>query len=297
MRECRYCGHLFQEENGHQVFCSDHCRNEQHNLYHRISRKKKIEARGYVPVRSHKDFNTIERIQARVNTKSSKILYLGGYTDDKGKIYLQCTDCGYMFASSTKVLRPSKGKTIQCDNCRHILSEIRQREHQEVVFNNMAVRKEQARLSQIQKESEKIKARHKRCRECDKEFYADNPRAMYCSDECRKKFNNRTHDLKRRIKIRENLIDKDISLIKLAKRDNDTCWICKRKVDWCNFETTKEGWYISGKNYPSIDHVIALANGGKHSWENVRLAHCKCNTEKRDKLIGENPSGQLVLFL
>ena len=151
-------------------------------------------------------------------------------------------------------------------------------------------------LLKSQRESEKIKSRYKICKECGKQFFADNLKSIFCSDVCRNKSHNRIHDLNRRLKIKENLIDKDISLIKLYERDEGVCWLCHKKVDWLDFEKREDESLITGENYPSIDHVIALANGGKHSWDNVRLAHFKCNTEKRDKLIGKKKNGQMILF-
>ena len=44
--------------------------------------------------------------------------------------------------------------------------------------------------------------------------------------------------------------------------------------------------FICGNNYPTIDHVIPLAKGGMHSWDNVRLAHHNCNSIKGDRLYG-----------
>lgn len=34
--------------------------------------------------------------------------------------------------------------------------------------------------------------------------------------------------------------------------------------------------------YPTIDHIVAMANGGGHTWDNVQLAHAICNSYKRD---------------
>ena len=58
----------------------------------------------------------------------------------------------------------------------------------------------------------------------------------------------------------------------------------------------EDGTFIAGKNYPSIDHVNALANGGTHTWDNVRLAHCECNRRKSDNLFFEDRKGQLKIF-
>ena len=39
-----------------------------------------------------------------------------------------------------------------------------------------------------------------------------------------------------------------------------------------------------GPLYPSIDHIIAMVNGGGHIWSNVQLAHMMCNSEKGDSI-------------
>ena len=46
-----------------------------------------------------------------------------------------------------------------------------------------------------------------------------------------------------------------------------------------------------GDNYPTVEHVIPVSLGGLESWNNVRLAHWKCNLEK-GATIGES---QLML--
>ena len=52
-------------------------------------------------------------------------------------------------------------------------------------------------------------------------------------------------------------------------------------------EIVKRGrYFIVGKNYPSIDHIVPLSWGGLHSWANVQLAHHGCNTAKGAKYCG-----------
>jgi 5-methylcytosine-specific restriction endonuclease McrA len=43
--------------------------------------------------------------------------------------------------------------------------------------------------------------------------------------------------------------------------------------------------FIAYGLYPSIDHIVPLAKGGNHTWNNVQLAHHYCNTLKRDKVV------------
>jgi 5-methylcytosine-specific restriction endonuclease McrA len=35
----------------------------------------------------------------------------------------------------------------------------------------------------------------------------------------------------------------------------------------------------------SVDHIIPLARGGMHTWDNVQAAHFLCNAKKSDKLV------------
>jgi 5-methylcytosine-specific restriction endonuclease McrA len=34
---------------------------------------------------------------------------------------------------------------------------------------------------------------------------------------------------------------------------------------------------------PTVDHIIPLARGGSHTWDNVQLAHHLCNSLKGDR--------------
>ena len=64
---------------------------------------------------------------------------------------------------------------------------------------------------------------------------------------------------------------------RLLERDGLTCYICGKTCD-----PNDTSWGTSGPNYPTLDHVVALANGGGHTWENVRVACGECNSRKRD---------------
>lgn len=78
------------------------------------------------------------------------------------------------------------------------------------------------------------------------------------------------------------MVDKDINLVDLFKKSNGVCYLFGKP---CDIEDRREanGTIICGDMYPSIDHVIPLARGGQHSWNNVRLAHRICNSLKSDK--------------
>jgi 5-methylcytosine-specific restriction endonuclease McrA len=107
-------------------------------------------------------------------------------------------------------------------------------------------------------------------------------RPKYCSIKCSRKVANTLHEVKRRKKIDHVKVDSDITLKKLYERDHGVCYLCGEVCDWEDKEE-KGGVVVCGNRYPSIDHVVPLARGGEHSWENVRLAHRICNTRKGAK--------------
>lgn len=158
--------------------------------------------------------------------------------------------------------------------------------------------------------------KHQTCKFCGKEFsgsrfrdycsntcrqnayYAENPRMCVvcgkpfamtvggdkkcCSDTCRDAYEkikryreNHRHDKR----LKGKVIDNDITLKSLAKREYDRCWLCGEKVDWHDYEI-RNGAFIAGDSYPSIDHIIPLSQGGMHKWGNIHLAHRHCNSVK-----------------
>ena len=288
MRECDFCGKAFEEENGHQIFCSDYCRIQQRLLKKRVRRKEKQDLRGYKPRRSHLEW-TDEDVQNRLDTKSSKIIYIGGYSGADNPMYIYCDDCGQPFKWSARGLR--KHGSIQCDNCLQILSNIKEQEHQEQLEENKRIQHEQTLQRQYERKIIKIESRKRICQRCGIEF---NGSRKYCSDKCRIRQLNSNHEHLRRIRINNNYHD-NISIEILAKRDNNKCWLCGKAVDWNDCYRKKNNVFVAKGNYPSIDHVVALSNGGTHTWDNVRLAHKKCNTHKSNKVFGER-KGQLILF-
>lgn len=142
-------------------------------------------------------------------------------------------------------------------------------------------------IREDKEEQQRIKELTRDCNECGNTFYNPLPHALTCSDECGRRRSNRVSRMHRNSRYNErNLIDKDITLTKLYERDKGVCHICNGICDYGDMTITKEGHYIVGRTYPSIDHVIPISKQGKHKWDNVKLAHHYCNTIKRDNLIG-----------
>ncbi|KTW22503.1 hypothetical protein NS341_07555 [Staphylococcus xylosus] len=70
-----------------------------------------------------------------------------------------------------------------------------------------------------------------------------------------------------------------MDIYKLIERDGKQCYLCGDAVSFdCHYNSPK---------YPTIEHVLAIANGGTHSWENVKVACRDCNTRKGTKTLKE----------
>lgn len=121
------------------------------------------------------------------------------------------------------------------------------------------------------------------CRQCGEEFKTKNEQRYYCSKKCIKKYTNNKSKKNRDIRLKNNgEIDNSISLEKLIKRDKNICYLCGKECDSNDFVIENRN-FIVGSEHPSIDHVIPIAKGGTHTWDNIKLAHIKCNTKKSDK--------------
>lgn len=99
-------------------------------------------------------------------------------------------------------------------------------------------------------------------------------------------------DKKRRDAIAARAHDGPASGLKwrdIAKRDRMRCKICGCKVDLTDKWVNERGRLCFGRRYPTIDHIVALNNGGTDTYDNVQLACKRCNSSKQAK-------GQLKLF-
>lgn len=142
-------------------------------------------------------------------------------------------------------------------------------------------KEETARIKEAERKS-RIKT--KVCTECGKAFKTIHPNKLTCSKECsRLRSNRRNWYYKEKRYNDTNIIDRDITVKVLYKRDKGICYICGGKCDFKDY-TQINGHFKAGPNYPSIDHIIPIARGGMHAWDNVKLAHRHCNSMKSDIL-------------
>lgn len=150
--------------------------------------------------------------------------------------------------------------------------------------------KEEQRQEREMAEAEQYVPMTTICKHCNKEFvfypsrerYGRRKPPLYCSKRCKNARNRKGRNAIQRLKAygREDEYRDTIHLKDLVIRDQGKCYICSKEIDWNDYRVDQEGNFISGANYPTIEHVKPLVKGGTHTWENVKLAHHLCNAKK-----------------
>lgn len=282
-------------------------------------------------IRGYEIDNSLEtRMQEyiiRFDEKFPNFEYVSGYETRDSTIKVKCKICGHV-----QERHANNKDYMQCDNCIDIerMKKQEYQDKQKLLFNLIKLissyAKEKDRLERLYKICQRcgegyianslasvhcneclgiIKDEYKQrleslqdreCIECGNRFDANNLRQRCCSDECKRKANNRIKDISRRQKLIENgKIDYSISLSKLYIRDKGICHICGGRCEPKDYIKSYNA-FIAGEKYPSIDHVIPVAKGGTHTWDNISLAHRACNAAKGDKIIYEVNNWQLRII-
>ena len=115
------------------------------------------------------------------------------------------------------------------------------------------------------------------CAECGKEFATSRTAKRICN-RCAQKNNNGHHE--HRAKRKGSPYVYGIKPEQVFKRDHWRCQLCGCKTPQ----------RLRGKNQPTspeVDHIIPIARGGGHTWDNVQCACRKCNIDKRAVIRGQ----------
>ena len=222
----------------------------------------------------------------------SGFTYVGGYLNAKAPITVRCRNCGRTFERQFHIFRDVVNGTWQADNkcplCREDLQRL-QKEQNETERRAQAehdarIKAEQRAIKEadlISRQMEMRLAIHV-CKNCGTEYSIGTTgydSAKYCSKKCMKRYVMRVKNDRRIRKMRTRAHDTDITLEKLFKRDDGVCYLCGGRCDWNDMVDGN-----AGDTYPSVDHVIPLAKGGTHTWNNIRLACRRCNWVKSDSV-------------
>ena len=243
---------------------------------------------GYVNQYVNTNYDAEENARQLIEKANPNMEYISGFVNSNCMVTLRCKVCGSEFKKSMSTIR--HGNKTRCPVCSPAIAyenakkrkraeakrrrerlkpeiERRKAERHERAIINQALRAEEAK--------QKKEARRHDCPVCGK----STTRIKYCSDECANRANNARHEAARRARMISQMVDKDITLKRLFVRDRGQCWICGMMCDYKDKEE-RQGVVITGNLYPSIDHIVPLSDGGAHSWDNVKLAHRICNTDR-----------------
>lgn len=247
---CFLCNEIFSTNNTDRKYCSFYCSTKNHFK------------------------NNDVWFQSVFNKKFSDFEYVTGYKNAHEKFTLKCKKCNFVFDRSAQCIRRSNS-IIFCKNCNDKTKLI-----QKILFSlNRVISKRIRNKTSVYKVPEE-----KTCKECGLVFKSNNSIKKFCNKSCSKKMQKRNHNLKRNRLLTINEFDTDISLYKLIKKFHSICCLCNKKINKKDYYRDKNGFFITGPNYPTLDHIVPLSKGGSHTWENIQLAHHICNSIKSDNL-------------
>ena len=272
---CKYCGQEFVQQHGNQQYCSIECRDMMSGrCTHRAGTVKQCEYCGteFIAVKGSEKFCSAEcRRENRSKSEKEQRKEL------TKTCQCVCVECGKSFESK----RDSKYCSDHCKNKYKYDQQITQKWGSKTAWRAEMKRRKEAALQKRETKSEPDRVWYEgKCVVCGTEFKTLNPKQKTCCKECGRKLNNAR---KQKRIPKEQIVDKDITLEALFRRDSGVCYLCGGMCNWSD----KRSANIVGDTYPSIDHIIPVARGGKHAWNNVRLAHFKCNVAKSDSMIAD----------
>lgn len=242
-RICEWCGKEYEVSKWNQKYCCTVC-----------ERKASYE-------RNKANINADENVAIRMLANcSNEWEYVGGYSGSNGSMVIRHF-CGYTTRRSCVSIRHNH--KIRCMVCEYRERQARKREEEKEKEIRREVKEFKKQVKQYQVQTVKS------CAVCGGFFFGS---GKYCSTKCSKAVQQHYQNMKKRRRQKSAWTEesKTITLQKLYERDGGVCWVCGKP---CNYEADP-----NNNEYPSIDHVIPIADGGKDLWENIRLAHRYCNS-------------------
>lgn len=259
---CACCGKEFEAHMKNKQYCSRKCKDVGYKRSK--GQDSRLEPRYIVCVVCGKEFDTTNATKKTCSDECSRQLTRTRKGSKSSQIKKKCAICGKTFETWWNNQKTCGDEACKCE------------------YKKQAKKRRDERAKRIKPSGKIHTIVEKECKYCGTLFQCfDYEHKITCSDECSKKYAWRRKD--RRIS-KEQMIDTDITLKRLFKRDRGVCWICGGVCDWKSQAISMTGHSYPGKTYPVIDHVIPISRGGLHSWDNVRLAHWQCNADKSDSL-------------
>lgn len=296
IKVCAQCGRTFDARTKKVKLCSSECVNDY--LTGMKKRPKKNQKSKQVIYKQCEYCGGIFSINGYKNQQDKRFCSLACAGRSRRKrINIKCEYCGKEFYPNEKETRycslscssraqaPEKWLKIQQAN-----AEIWEARRRETEIKKEAERQEkQLKKEEAQRQAYIIRMKNARqekmcfsvCEWCGSDFINDRADRKYCSVVCRNRACNKRGEITRRLRIDGNTLE-NVSLADIYKRDAGICHICGGQCSYDDY-TVVGDVFIAGNYYPSIDHIIPLARGGVHSYDNVRLAHRICNARRGTK--------------
>jgi len=292
---CKMCGGTYWKTNGRSMYCSDACKAKARNKWLDATKEKRAEYqkeyRGQHPNiqeqfdQRHPNYSRDRARKIRGNVEHAKTCVVCGktfitYRSNKKTCSDECKAAHRKARDKHRIRTPISPED---EHRKYIIrtygSEEAHRAYLEELEQKKQAQMEQTKARKEQERKERLAAnfREGKCVVCGKAFTTYNPLQKTCCSECGKKL---SYARKQKRIPDEQVIDKDITLEALYRRDSGVCYLCGGVCDW----NDKKGNIVGGL-YPSIDHIIPVSRGGLHSWDNVRLAHFQCNAKKSNDII------------
>ena len=134
------------------------------------------------------------------------------------------------------------------------------------------------------------------CAWCSASFVGTQATALYCGSGCKMKAkqsrrktpsvrleSRRARDAKRRALKRTTSVER-IEPERVFERDRWRCHLC-------GIRTLKSLRGTLNDRAPELEHIVALADGGTHTWGNVACSCKKCNRKKGAASLGQRGLG------
>lgn len=111
------------------------------------------------------------------------------------------------------------------------------------------------------------------CAECKLSFVVGT-RRRFCSEKCYKRYDSRIWTSKHRRRARHYGVDYDssVTLQKALEHFGRICYLCDELIMGRADSRDPE--------QAVLEHIIPMAAGGTHTWNNVNVAHRRCNDIK-----------------
>lgn len=267
-KTCAYCGEEFKTNEKYQKYCGNSCSSK--GAAHHSERIEKQREQGLAIF-----------LQKFQEVYGCNFEYISGFINCESRIKLRCKKCSDVTEVNAQFLR--RDRKISCSNCAKIEREAykekknRESEEEKIKREELCIKKQIEREESRRRKKEELQRVKRVCPSCFREFAPERKRQAYCSNTCKKREQNRSKEIRRRHKLKENgKIDYSITLSAVIEKHKKICAICGEKVDM--------SVHSNHDDYPSIDHIIPVSKGGTHTWDNVQLAHRRCNNKKRDML-------------